>query len=92
MSASSWAYLSYGDASDNCSFSVDNTNLTQTIFNCDDLTIDAGVTLQWDSTVSSPIQFRVQGVAQINGTIRVSARDATSGPGGGTGTTSDCEV
>lgn len=96
ISFRSHAYLSFGDGSDNCLFSTNQT-LTKAIWNCDELVIDAGVIIDFDPTqVTEPVQFRVQGDADISGTIRVSADVVAaagndhSGPGGGDG--GDCNA
>tara|TARA_B100001971_G_C18268046_1_gene596729 strand:- start:171775 stop:172947 length:1173 start_codon:yes stop_codon:yes gene_type:complete len=80
------AYLSYGDASDgDCSFTSNQTFTSKTVWNCEDLTVDAGVVLTFIGQ-SSPIQFRVKGTTTIDGTLTVSAGGSTSaGPGGSLG-------
>ncbi|MBD63683.1 MAG: hypothetical protein CME62_00620 [Halobacteriovoraceae bacterium] len=83
-STPTWAYLSYGDASDDCNFSSTQT-LNKAIWNCDDLIVDSGVTLSFANTVTDPIQFRVQGTTTIDGTISVSATASDPGPGGSRG-------
>lgn len=87
------AYLSYGDASDDCSFTSTQT-LTKSIWNCDDLVVSAGAVITFSSAASDPIQFRVKGTATIDGTITVSASGTTPGPGGSAGgdcATAECD-
>ena len=83
------AYLSYGDASDDCSFTSTQT-LTKSVWNCDDLVVSAGAVITFSAAASDPIQFRVKGSATIDGTITVSANGTTPGPGGGAG--GDCNT
>lgn len=84
----SYAYLSYGDASDDCNWTDLTVTLDKPIWNCDDLTVANGTTVNVDTNqVTDPIQIRVQGNVDIDGTITVSASGTTAGPGGSDGGT-----
>ncbi|MAZ49872.1 MAG: hypothetical protein CME65_15020 [Halobacteriovoraceae bacterium] len=88
LSSNASAYLSYGDASDDCNWTATTVTLEKAIWNCDDLTVANGTTVNVDtSIVTDPIQLRVQGDADIDGIIRVSASGTTAGPGGSDGGT-----
>lgn len=76
------ASLSYGDASDgDCSWTVSDNNITQSLWNCQDINIPSGVTLKFTGT--DPVVLRAQGSVNIAGTIDVSADGTSPGPGGG---------
>ena len=72
LSMNAHAYLSYGDATDDCNWSSDK-ELDKDIWNCEDLYIGTNVQITVATTVTSPIQIRVQGDADIDGDIIVSA-------------------
>lgn len=88
FSSDVFGYLSFGDGSDDCNWTATTVTLQKPIWNCDDLTVANGTTVSVDtSQVTDPIQLRVQGDVDIDGTIRVSASGTTAGPGGSSGGT-----
>ncbi len=87
LSPSAYSYLSYGDASDDCNFSSSQV-LTKAIWNCDDLVVGSSVVITFNPSVTSVVQFRVQGSVTIEGRIDVSATATDPGPGGNRG--GDC--
>ena len=88
LSSNASAYLSYGDASDDCNWTAATVTLEKPIWNCDDLTVATGTTVNVNtSKVTELIQLRVQGDVDIDGTITVAASGTTAGPGGSNGGT-----
>lgn len=74
-----------GDGSDgSCNWTV-NTTLTKALYQCEDLFIDTGVTVDVDPSVTDVLEIKVQGDITIDGTLDLSANGTVAGPGGGNG-------
>lgn len=82
---SSWGYLSFGNASDDCNWATDKT-LEKAVWNCDGIFVASTATIDVDlNEVKDPIQLRSQGNVVIEGIINISATTTLPGPGGGRG-------